>query len=300
MYNNYKLLENNLVQKYFSDPILYFNSLTATPINQLISLEDQDKLLKIAKSGKSIRMKLREIDAIVQRTNNLKKIGTGTNRVIYKNLDNPIQCIKIGFDTVALQDGVREIKNQEYLKPFCTKIFEVSSNAVITSSEFIQPIKTYEEFGLYYEKIYSIIVDKFIKNGYLLDDIGFSFFANWGTRFGFPILLDFPYLYIFKDKEQLKCPFCEMEYLEFDNMFNFLVCPHCGKTDIPMEKTGLRVNNEAKPTFKDDIITESSLYKIDVFIQDGDEKKEVDNYSLNTIYIENLDKKNKKSLEELL
>lgn len=306
MYNNFEILNTPTVKRYFSKPVEYFHSLTAPNIFSLISYDDEYTLLKIARSSKSIKKKLREIDEIMKKYLYFKKIGVGTNRVIYKNLNCEHQVLKIAFDSVALQDGPREYVNQKYLLPLCTKIFEVSPNNVITSSEYVDAIKTYDEFGLYSDIVYDIIVDKFIANGFLLDDIGFSFYKNWGLRFGFPILLDFPYLYKFNDPSQLKCHneingnLCS-GYLEYDEMFNYLYCPVCGKRDIPLDSTGLKVNNEPYLNIQDtSIITELSVFAPKVKLIINGKDYILNNLPSETKYIENLNRNDKSSLEELI
>lgn len=306
LYKNFKVLNNSTVTQYFNEPMQYYINLTAPSIFSLISPQDEFMLFSLAKSSKSIKKKLREIDEIMKKYCYFKKIGVGTNRVIYKNLNLDHHVLKVAFDNTALQDGPREIVNQKYAAPICTKIFEVSPNNVITSAECVIPIKTYEEFGLYYEEIYSIIIDKFVANGLLFDDIGFSFYKNWGLRFGSPVLLDFPYLYKFNDMEQLRChnnvhgmP-CG-GFLELDCMVNYLYCPSCGKQEIPLDSTGLKLNNEPMIALNDShIITEGSIFvpKIKLFV-DG---KLVNNnsVSLETEYIENLNKNNTSSIEEIL
>lgn len=304
MYKNFNILEDSTVSLYYSDPKEYFINLNAPKIFDLISFQDEYDLYQIAKSSKSIRKKIKTIDSILLKYPYFKRIGTGTNRLVYLNLDYPSQVIKVAIDTTALQDGPREYVNQKYLAPLCTKIFEFSPNSNITSSEYIKPFKSYHEFEYYSDMIYDTIVDKFTSLGFLLDDIGFSFYKNWGVRFNTPILLDFPYLYRFENFENFICNnninghICG-GILELDQLLNYLICPKCGKSEIAISSIGLELNEEKM--YKNNIITESSVYSPNTkLIINGKLVKDTSLIQKKTEFIERLNKKDNRTLEEVL
>lgn len=304
MYNNFRILEDEVISLYFNEPMKYFINLQAPKIFELISPQDEFDIYDLIRSDKSVKKKISTIDSIILKYPYFKRIGTGTNRMVYKNLDHNSHILKIAFDMTALQDGPREFVNQKYLAPLCTKIFEVSPNDVITSSEYVTPIKNYHQFKYYSDIVYDIIVDRFISNGILLDDIGFSFYKNWGLRFGFPILLDFPYMYKFDDFTKFKCDNiingirCNGD-LDFDDMLNYLWCPKCGRHEISLESIGLTLNEEK---VDDDLIINNSAVftpKVKLY-KNGKLIKDTNNIQNRTNFIESLNKYDNKTLEEII
>lgn len=160
-----------------------FESLVAPPLLSLITMEDINKLNKIAKSIKyssKIELKLQEIDKIM-RNRGFVKFHAGTNRIVYRPLEVPNIIVKIAIDRVGLRDNPDEYNNQFLLKPFVTKVFEVSPCGTIGSFERVQPITSRAEFLSLADDIFELINNKIIGE-YILEDIGTSYFMNWGIR----------------------------------------------------------------------------------------------------------------------
>lgn len=308
MYNNFDIMSNNLVSTWFDDPTLYYKQLNAPPIFQLISPEDELELFNICKSGKSVRLKYKLIDAIILKYPYFKRIGAGTNRIIYRNLNHRCHVIKVAFDRTALQDGPKEFINQNYLYPFCTKIFEVSPNNVITSSEYVEQISDYDEFGLYYKKVWDTLKYRFLDSGFFMDDVGFAFYKNWGVRFGTPVLLDFPYVFRIDKIQDLKCDnvldngeVCTGTY-EIDDTFDYLYCPKCGKDKIPFSKIGKDVHEIYGVSIEQsfDLYNGETLYSPRVqIIENGKVILDSKYTNVKTEYISNL-KEDERTIDELL
>lgn len=300
MYNNFDIIKSEVISEYFSDPMKHFIYLQAPKISELISKQDENDLYSITTSSDSIKRKISNIDKIMLKYPYFKRIGTGTNRVAYKNLDYDKQIVKIATDIVAIDDGRREMINQRVLAPLCTKIFEVSDNGIITSSEYVLPIKTYKQFEIYSDRVYDIIVDKFIDKGVILDDIGFSFYKNWGIRFESPILLDFPYMYTFNDIISFKCNTCNGNII-FDDMLNYFQCTKCGKDGISSETIGLDIYKEFAKSDIDNLIMSSNIYipRVKVSLE-GKIIVDTSKTQIKTNFIESLYKKDDKTLEEII
>lgn len=215
-----------------------FEQLQAPPLLSFITIEDIHKLHKLASSIKyasKIEYKYKEIDKIM-RNRGFIKFHSGTNRIVYRPLESNDFIVKIAIDRVGLHDNPDEYKNQFLLKPFVTKVFEVSPCGTIGSFERVQPIISREEFISVADNIFELINNNIIGE-YVLEDIGSEYFMNWGLRTGFgPVLLDFPY--VFKlDGKKLYCAnrLPETNYglcggsIDYDDGFNNLICTKCGK-----------------------------------------------------------------------
>lgn len=225
-----------------------FDNLYIPPMNYYLTQQDIDELHGIATSirlSSKIRKKYEMIDQIMIRRG-FKRFSAGTNRVVYKFLEDDRFLAKIAVDKVGMQDNPLEFKNQFLLKPYVTKIFYISQCGTVAFTERVLPIKNKLEFKEIASDVFDIIVNK-ILGLYVMEDIGTKYFMNWGVRFGFgPVLLDFPYCYKL-DGKKLYCnsldPITKMPCngeIDYDSGFNHLVCTKCGKVYLA---TDLRDNS---------------------------------------------------------
>ena len=230
-------------------------------ILDLLTIYDISYLNSIAKSVKlsSEPSKKKKMITELMEARGFKRLDCGTNRIVYKYMENQSFLIKVAFDRVALQDNLNEMRNQEYLKPFCAKCFEVSPCGTVGLFERVQPVLNREQFASIAPRVFDIIVNCFIGK-YVLADFGSRYYKNWGVRKGaHPVILDYPYLYEL-DPAKLSCDrydptsptgHCGGE-IDYDDGFNYLVCSKCGKTYLASElakktetnKTGLMVERE--------------------------------------------------------
>ena len=130
---------------------------------------------------------------------------------------------------------------QNLLKPFCTKIFEITEDGLIAVAEKVERVRNIKEYTEMSDDIYSLYLYFVKEKGLVMEDIGVKFFMNWGNRpmFG-PVILDFPYCYEI-DPKKLHCKnvdeygrICNGE-IDYDDCFNFLVCKRCGKIHRALE-----------------------------------------------------------------
>lgn len=213
-----------------------YDRLEAPPISAMFTAQDIAQLNMIAKSIRySARpeVKYREIDKIM-RSRGFVKFIAGTNRIVYRPLEDTRFLVKVAGDAVGLGDNPREYKNQFIFKPFVTKVFEITPCGTLGVFERVNPITSREEFLSVASDIFEVI-NKWFVGEYVLEDIGTKFFMNWGIRAGFgPVLLDFPYVYKL-DGNKLFCNApsmspsgcCEGE-IDYDPGYNFLYCTKCG------------------------------------------------------------------------
>ena len=210
---------------------------THAPISSYISLSEIQYFDHIATSaklaGKSKRYKI-DMMSEVLRPKGFIYMTAGTNRVVFRNDYDQSFLLKIGFDSTGINDSLREFHNQEVLKPFVPKVFDVSARGTIGLVERVHPILNRAEFTSVAGQIFDIL-NKKILGKYVLEDIGTDFFKNWGLRDGFgPVLLDYPYVYEI-DGSKLVCnkplpdgTLCK-GLIDYDEGFNTLVCERCGR-----------------------------------------------------------------------
>ena len=210
---------------------------THAPISSYISLPEIQYFDYIATSaklaGKSKRYKI-DMMSEVLRPKGFIYMTAGTNRVVFRNDYDQSFLLKIGFDSTGINDSMREFHNQEVLKPFVPKVFDVSPRGTVGLIERVHPILNRAEFMSVAGQIFDIL-NKKILGKYVLEDIGTDFFKNWGLRDGFgPVLLDYPYVYEI-DGSKLVCnkPLPDgtncRGLIDYDEGFNTLVCELCGR-----------------------------------------------------------------------
>lgn len=197
-----------------------------------------EKLYNIATSIKyagDIRKKDLGIKSVLEPLG-FRRLASGTNRVVYTYLEDTRFLIKIAVDKTGMKNTPDEFKNQMFLRPFVTKCFESHPTGIIGSFERIQPITNIEEFVSVWDDVFEAILN--LIGEYIIEDIGTSFFMNWGIRSDFgPVLCDYPEMFKL-DGNKLFCnrpvvpgqkfPLCGGT-IDYDEGFNYLVCTHCGK-----------------------------------------------------------------------
>lgn len=156
----------------------------------------------------------------------------GTNRAVYKYLEDQSFVFKIAISDPGRKDSPAEFYNQHKLKPFVAKCFDVAPSGVIGSFERVEDITSKEQFKNIAGEVFDMINK--VVGQYVMADIGTKFFRNYGIRLGFgPVWLDYPLLY---EVEGSKL-FCNsMKYgmpcggaIDYDSGFNFLYCEKCGQ-----------------------------------------------------------------------
>ena len=125
-----------------------YDALSAPPLLSLLTYEAIEYFRRLATSIKysaKIDYKYAEIDKVMK-MRGFVKLGGGTNRVVYRHLELDTIVVKIAIDAVGIKDNPREYENQFYLKPYVTKVFEVSPCGTVGLFERCEQIKSREEF----------------------------------------------------------------------------------------------------------------------------------------------------------
>lgn len=210
----------------------FFDRIMGPPVSAFFTQQDHDYIWHTITHNRS-DMKMKILNGFMK-SKGFSRISAGTNRVVYRFLDDPSFVLKVAIDRVGTQDNLLELKNQQYLKPYVCKIFNTTPDGLMATIERVYPITSKEEFQAVEEEIYTLITTKLIGK-MVADDIGKIFFKNYGIRPGFgPVLLDYPYFY-FIDGSKLFCTHINPEtnircdgIIDYDVGFNFLYCPKCG------------------------------------------------------------------------
>ena len=229
----------SIMQSTITDPATFdFDHLMGPGLFNLLSPKDVQDLNYIATSVKysgNIRKKYKAIDSIMK-PRGFKKVGAGTNRVVYQFLEDHSFLLKIAVDDIGMGDNPKEFRNQMVIKPFCSKTFEVDPTGTVAVVEQVNAIQNRKEFESVADDIYELITG-FLIGKYIMADIGTHYFMNWGVRTGFgPVLIDYPYLYRL-DGDKLHCTAPDPNdptkqcngIIDYDDGFNKLYCSKCGK-----------------------------------------------------------------------
>ena len=214
-----------------------FDSMWVPSMYNFLTPQDIAELHYLASSAKfssKIDYKYKEIDRIMT-NRGFKKFHCGTNRIVYSYLEDQSFLVKIALDKVGLGDNPAEYRNQFLLKPFVTKVFEVSPCGTVAMVERVEPITSRQEFMSVAEDIFDLM-NECIIGKYVLEDVGTKYFMNWGLRKGFgAVLLDYTYVYeldgnkLFCNKiDPLTGHICNGT-IDYDDGFNNLICSECGK-----------------------------------------------------------------------
>lgn len=228
-----------------------FESLVARPLFSMLPYTIDGYLYSIATKPKysgNIGKKYELMDKAMKDFG-FDILARGTNRSVYKYYNDDSIVVKVGIDKAGIGDAVREYYNQEKLKPFCTRTFEVSPSGTIGLFERVVPFTYKDEFVSVAEDIFDLLVKR-ILGKYVLADIGTDFYMNWGLRKGFgPVLIDYPFMYEL-DSKKLHCinsiqtPHGIVKcdgLIDYDSGFNKLICEKCGKTYFASDL--MKVNN---------------------------------------------------------
>ena len=233
IYRKDVIKESELMKKY----IAWFDSLKVNPLLSYFAIEDINLAHKLATSPAmhcDVKEKYRLLGEIMEKRG-FRLIGGGTNRRAYECIYDDRVVAKVATDPVGFTSNLREYINQNVLKPFCNKIFEVTPCGSLAIIEKVVPIKDVSEFQKYAQEIYDILYFKIRNNSIAMEDIGTRSMKNWGYRSGFgPVLLDYPTMYVADPKKRLCKNILNGKLccgtLDYDEGFNRIVCSECGRT----------------------------------------------------------------------
>lgn len=215
-----------------------FDSIQGPPLRSMLTEQDIAQLYTIIMDPKlsaNLPSKHKAMNEYLK-ARGFYKFASGTNRIAYRYAYNNNIILKVAVDKTGLSDSLREYQNQEKLKPFVCKIFDVHPTGIAAVVERVTPITSHKTFALVMSDYYDIMT-KFFIGRFVMEDIGEEYFMNWGLRDNFGlVLLDYPYLYELDDA-RLYCNERDRRYpgticggeIDYDIGFNRLVCKKCGR-----------------------------------------------------------------------
>ena len=117
-----------LYAKKKSKEVFNYDALVAPPLLSLLSPYDINTIDMITTDPR-LDSKLRErknlLDQLLKQRGFIR-FASGTNRVVYKFLEDQSFLLKVAISSPGIRDSAMEYRNQSLLKPFCAKCFEVS------------------------------------------------------------------------------------------------------------------------------------------------------------------------------
>lgn len=216
-----------------------YDMLMAPNIYNLLSTGDITSLYNVTTSMRyagNTPKKKKALDEIMERRG-FKKFAFGTNRMVYRFLEDQSFVVKVPLHELALVDNLREMENQNVLKPFCSKCFQTDQAGEVGVFERVMPITNKLEYKSVADDVFDLIANKIIGK-VVMEDIGTEYFMNIGIRKNFGVvLIDYPEMFML-DGNKLYCnapvipntkfPVCGGA-IDYDDGFNRLICKKCGK-----------------------------------------------------------------------
>lgn len=214
-----------------------WNSLIAPPMLSILSMYDINLIESITRDPLLIsepKKKKQYIEDILK-PRGLVRFAAGTNRVVYKYLEDQSILFKIATSEPGIEDCRKELYNQQFLKPFVAKCYEVSPGGSIGMFERVETINNYEQYLAIAEDHFNLLDHIFGSGKYIMEDVGSKFWRNIGIRTGFGVVLvDYPMLFEL-DGNKLFCSnknkFTGMPCggeIDVDEGYNHLFCRKCG------------------------------------------------------------------------
>ena len=230
-----------------------WNSLIAPPMLSILSAYDINLIESINRDPRLIsepKKKKQYIDDILK-PRGLVRFAAGTNRVVYKYLENQSILFKVAVSQPGMNDCNRELYNQQFLKPFCAKCFESSPGGSIGLFERVETINTYEQYLGVAEDHFNLLDHIFGSGKFIMEDVGSKFWRNIGIRTGFGVVfVDYPMLFeldgnklFCRNKDKFTGMPCGGE-IDVDAGYNHLFCRKCGMQYMGTDLAKKIKNNE--------------------------------------------------------
>lgn len=268
-----------------SEWIKWFDSLACKPLSYYMTAQDVGYLHNLAISPSMnchVKEKYHLMDQLML-DRGFKLCGGGTNRRAYQSLIDPDVVTKIATDNVGFTSNSRELINQHVIKPFCSKMFDVTRDGTVGLMECVVPIKTIMEYQKYADAIHDMLFFVFRNNDIGMEDIGTRSFKNIGFRNNFgPVVLDYPTMYLLDPNKR----YCRAIIngvmccgtLDYDEGYNSIVCTECGRTYFAKSlarKNGEDINLLMRAVGRSPQRKESNAMRIQIVDENGNTEREI-------------------------
>ena len=189
---------------------------------QLLEFEKLRRNLTLSNNRKTVEVKR----LLTEWGKTWSPLGPGTNRY-GMTIDGYV--IKVALDADGEIDNRREFIYSMQLYPYVIKCYECLPNGLCAVFEYVE-VFSLDDYHKYQDEMRKILTD--IASSFLIGDVGISSvnYLNWGHRGSTDqiCILDFAYIYSVKFKT-FTCQCSVSSILHYDNDFNNLICPKCGK-----------------------------------------------------------------------
>lgn len=161
----------------------------------------------------------------------------GTNRRFYSSVEFPQFGAKISTSFEGFKNNKDEFNVQHVLKPYCTKVYDVTQSGAIALDEVGIRVDK-DSIVDYGDQIFDILDIVFRRRKIAMTDVGIATPKQWVIRKNFgPVLCDFPSVVILDPKKcyctrRVKRHGIEMPcngLIDFDLGFNKMECTVCGQ-----------------------------------------------------------------------
>ena len=157
-----------------------------------------------------------------------KPLGSGTNRYAVLIED---YVFKFALDEDGKTDNKREFIYSQAAQPYVIRFYECMKNGLIGVCEYFE-VFSEEDFYMTKNQIEMKRILKELSRTFLIGDIGIykKNYTNWGYRQsdGKIGVLDFAYCYKLS-YQVFQCTCKDRGMLFYDDSYNQLICPFCGK-----------------------------------------------------------------------
>lgn len=193
-------------------------------LKETIAMELLSKIDKICDSQKKgLILNPQRADAISKKMKEygFREIGCGTNRIVFEHKRYNKYVFKIALDRRGIVDNESEYRlcRENILHPFVTKNYE--SNGLVSVAQKIETLTSFE-LDRYGDTMMKYL--DFLKDYYILNDIGPKSFKNWGVDDnGKLLILDYAYLTRTNEVELRVCNKCNSALVYNDDLSK-LVC----------------------------------------------------------------------------
>ena len=220
------------------NPMEYWNNLSRPPVNYYIPDMAINKLREYNNSARLMNNPVKKMKLVNElfAPYGFKSLASGTNRRTFYCEYDPGIIIKIGSDSVGCNDNLRDIRLQNFIKPYMPKVLSCTTDGIMSLIERVEVMTENDYRHVWANEVFDLIMT-LAERGYIVEDIGVNFFKNLGVRMGFgPVLIDAPYIYK-ADPRKLKCTkvnpltnqICggSIDY-NYEKGMSEIVCTKCG------------------------------------------------------------------------
>jgi hypothetical protein len=232
------------IKKIIDMMVKEYDSWTAPPVSYFLSPDDLATIEKYALSPYYTthpKEKAKDLDELMSKRG-FRFIRGGTNRRFYEHVLIPRVGMKLATCNVGMKNNIDDIKNQDILKPFCTKIFDVARYAngyysgVAEVVEAGVPVTCMDELKPYWEQLFFMFEFKIRKDDIGIEDLGLRSLTQYCIRPNFGVIIcDFPTMVVI---DRSKC-FCTKTIdrggiktlcggtIDYDGTYSYMECCKC-------------------------------------------------------------------------